>query len=96
MADDYASQALNFNKKARDVRPTLSAMGFEKGATHILEVQSEQIGVLEKQITEALQLIDKLVTVIGTYDKALGGVQKEVDKFKHKYRDVDEETDRHG
>lgn len=90
----YADDALKFNKRARDVKPTIGSMGFERGITHILEVQSEQIGVLEKQITELTGLIDKLVTVISTYDRALSGMQTAVDKIKNKYRDVDEETDR--
>ena len=94
MNENYADRALMFNKRARDVRPTIEAMGFEQGVRHVLEVQSEQIGVLEKQVTDLSDLLTKVAGVLELVSKANEGLMSEVDRLKTKYRDIDEETGR--
>lgn len=94
LPDNYADRALMFNKRARDVKPTLEAMGFEAGTRHVLEVQAEQIGVLEKQCADMANLIGKMAGVIELVSQSNDGLMKELEGLKKKYRDVDEETGR--
>lgn len=92
--EGFAAKALSFNKRARDVRPTIKAQGFEPGVTHILEVQSEQIGVLEKQCSDMIDIINRMATVLELVNKSNEGLAKEIDSLRDKYRNVDEETGR--
>lgn len=85
--------------RARDVRPKLKEMGFEKGVAHLIELMCEELSAQRQMIEELGKNSDTMAGLLNRFTDIVGANQSALQKIMSKEAsegmDAPHATDQH-